>query len=113
LWAIIRCVDAAHHQFEVACHNWRSIAETGRQLLSVRDMRQFKALSDNGYYLCRDGYHLYRKWEKLTRARPRYIMIMDGLMMEDEEQEMNAKENPYNDGVEKDCCQAFFWCITS
>ncbi len=87
---ILSCVDAAHHQFKVACHNWQSIAETGRLLLSRRDMMQFKALCDNVYYICRDHEDdLYEEWEELTRARPRYISIMDGLIMKEDEQEMN------------------------
>ena len=74
-------------------------------------MRQFKALCDNGYYLCRDEYHLYKEWEELTRARPRYISIMDGLITEDGEQEMNKEENPHNDGVDKDHSQVLYLFI--
>jgi hypothetical protein len=48
-------------------------------------MRQFKALCDDDYPLCRDEYHLYNEWEEVTRARPRYISIMDGLVMEEDE----------------------------
>jgi hypothetical protein len=67
-------------------------------------MRQIKALHDNDYYLCMNEYRLYKEWEELTRARP----IMDGLITEDDEQEMNDEENPYNDRVDKDCSRAFF-----
>jgi hypothetical protein len=38
---------------------------------------------------------------------------MDGLVTEDNEQEMNNKENHYNKGADKDRNQAFFWRITS
>jgi hypothetical protein len=51
---------------------------------------------------------IYEEWEELTRARPRYISIMDGLIMEDNEREMNDKENPYDNKVDKDRSQAFF-----
>ncbi len=85
LRAIVGYLITAHHQFEVACHNWWSLAETGRKLLSRRDMRQFKALCGDDYPLCRDEYHLYKEWEEITRAKPRYISIMDGLVTEDEE----------------------------
>ncbi len=71
-------------------------------------MRQFKALCDNDYYLCRDEYHLYKEREELTRARPRYISIMDGLITEDNKREMHNKENPYNIGADECCSQAFF-----
>jgi hypothetical protein len=104
----IGCIIAAHHQLKVAYHNWRSIAETGCKLLSRRDMRLFKALCDDDYSLCRDEYHLYKEQEEVTRARPRYISIMDGLVTEDDEQEKNNKENHYNKVGDKDCSQAFF-----
>ncbi len=71
-------------------------------------MRQFKALSDNRYYLWRDEYHLYKEWDLFTRERPRYVCIMDGLITEDDEREMNNKENHVNNGVDKNRSQAFF-----
>ncbi len=76
-------------------------------------MRQFKDLCDDDYSLCRNEHHLYKEWEELTRVRPRYISVMSGLVTEEDKQEMNDEENPYNKGVDKDCSQAFFWCITS
>jgi hypothetical protein len=97
----------------MACHYWWSIAETGCLQLRGPDMRQFRALCNKGYYLCRDEYYLYKEWEELTRAKPRYISIMDGLTMEDDEQDMNDKKNPYNNRAYKNCCQAFFWRIIS
>ncbi len=71
-------------------------------------MRQFRALCNNGYYLFRDEYYLYKEWEELTRARPRYIIIMDGLITEDDEQDIYDKENPYNNRAYENCCQMFF-----
>ncbi len=64
-------------------------------------MRQFNALRDDDYPLCRDEYHLYKEWEEVTRARPRYISIKDELVTEDNEQEMNDKENHYDKGADK------------
>jgi hypothetical protein len=75
----------------VACHNWQSVAETGCLLLRGLDMRQFKDLCNNGCYLCRDEYYLYKEWEELTRARPMYVRIMDGLITKDNKQDMNDK----------------------
>jgi hypothetical protein len=74
---IVGCGIAAHHQFKVACHNWRSVAEAGRRLLSRADMRQFKALYDDDYLLCRDEYHLYEEWEEVTRAKPRRKIVLN------------------------------------
>jgi hypothetical protein len=82
--AILSCVDATHHEFKAACHNWQSIAETGCQLMRGPDMRQFRALCNNGYYLFRDEYNLYEEWEDFARERPRYISIMDGLITEED-----------------------------
>ncbi len=105
---IIGCVYAAHHQYEAACHNWQSVIETDRKLLSRADLRQFKALCNDNYPLCNDEYHLYKEWEEVFRARPRYISIMSGLFTEEDEQEKNNEENHYDDGADKDRSQAFF-----
>ncbi len=48
-------------------------------------MRQFKALCDDDYSLYRDEHHLYKEWEEVFRARPRYISIMSGLVTEEDE----------------------------
>ncbi len=63
--AIAGCVIAARHQYKAACLNWQSVIEMGHRLLSRVDMRQFKSLCDNDYYLCRDEYHQYDKWEEV------------------------------------------------
>ncbi len=76
-------------------------------------MRQFRALCNNGYYLSRDENHLYEEWEELTMASPRYISIMDGLITEDDKQDMNDEENLYDNRAYKNCFQAFFWRIIS
>ncbi len=94
LRAIVGCVFATHHQFEATCHNWQSIIESGRKLLSRADLRQLKALCNNNHSLCRDEHHLYEEWEEVLKARPKYIsIIMSGLITKEEEQEMNNKEN--------------------
>ncbi len=74
---------------------------------------QFKALCDNGYYLCGDEYHLYEEWEELTRARPRYISIMDGLIAEDDKQEMNDEQILTMMEHTKIAARHFFWHIIS
>ncbi len=105
---IVSCVNAAHHQYEAACHNWQSVIEDGHKLLSKVDLRQFKALCNNKYSLCRGEYHLYEEWEEVIMAKPNYISIMSGLITEEEEQEMNNKENHFDDGSDNDSSQAFF-----
>jgi hypothetical protein len=68
----------------IACHNWQSVIETGCKLLSRADMRQFKALYDDDNPLCYDEHDLYREWEEVFRARPKYISIMSGLVTEED-----------------------------
>ncbi len=65
-------------------------------------MRQFKALYNYDYSVCRDERHLYEEWEEVFRARPKYISIMPGLVTEEDEQETNNEENDYDDGADKD-----------
>ncbi len=106
--AIVSCVYATHHQYEAACHNWQSVIEGGRKLLSKADLRQFKALCNDDYSLCRGEYHLYKEWEEVIIVKPKYISIMSGLITEEEEQEMNDKENHFDNGLDDNCNQAFF-----
>jgi hypothetical protein len=101
-------VYAAHHQYEVACHNWQSVIEGGCKLLSRPGFRQFKALCNNDQSLRRDEHHLYKEWEKVFKARPKCISIMSGLITKDEEQEVTDKENHVNDRLDNDCSRAFF-----
>ncbi len=105
---IASCIYAAHHQCEAACHNWQSIIEGGCKLLSKADLRKFKALFDDNYSLCRGEYHLYEEWEEVIMTKPQYISIMSGLIIEEEEQGMNDKENHFDDGLDDNRSQAFF-----
>jgi hypothetical protein len=77
-------------------------------MLSGADMRQFKALCNDDYSLCYDEHHLYKEWEEVFRARPKYISIAPGLVIEEDEQEMKDKENHYDNGSDKDHSRAFF-----
>jgi hypothetical protein len=47
------------------------------------------------------------------QGKAQVISIMDELVTEEDEQEMNNKEKPYNEGADRDCSQAFFWPITN
>jgi hypothetical protein len=54
--------------------------------------------------MCEDGplgpgdYGIFEDWSAIVRLRDRYICIGDGLVSEDEIQEMNDKENFYDEG---------------
>jgi hypothetical protein len=54
--------------------------------------------------MCEDGllgpvdYGIFKHWLDINRSRDGYIRIRDGLVSEGEIQEMNNKENFYNEG---------------
>ncbi len=48
------------------------------------------------------------KLVRTSSSNTRYISIMDGLIREDDEQEMNDEENHYDNGADKERSQAFF-----
>jgi hypothetical protein len=54
--------------------------------------------------MCKDGllgpgdYGLFKDWSGINRSRDGYIRIRDGLILVGEIQEVNDKENFYNDG---------------
>ena len=54
--------------------------------------------------MCEDGlwgqgdYGIFEDWTAIDRSRDGYIRIRDGLVLEGDSQEMNDKENFYNEG---------------
>jgi hypothetical protein len=54
-------------------------------------MLQFKEFCDNNYLPCEDEYDLYKEWAQ--DARPRYTIIMSGLITDKDEQAWNDAEN--------------------
>ncbi len=64
--------------------------------------------------MCKDGllglgdYGLFKDWSDINRSRDGYICIRDGLVLVGEIQEMNNKENFYNDGLYQGCVCGFF-----
>jgi hypothetical protein len=73
--------------------DWQSIINDGNELLCKADMLQFKELCDNNYMLCKDEYHLYNKWTRVTEGRPRYVSIMYGQITDKDKQAWNEDEN--------------------
>jgi hypothetical protein len=55
--------------------------------------------------MCKDGllrpgdYGIFKDWSGINKLRDGYIHIWDGLVSEGEIQEMNDKENFYNEGL--------------
>ncbi len=64
--------------------------------------------------MCKDGllrpgdYGLFEDWSDINRSRDGYIRIRDGLILVGEIQEMNNKENFYDNGPYQACVHRFF-----
>jgi hypothetical protein len=65
--------------------------------------------------MCTDGlwglgdYGIFEDWLDIDRSRDGYIRIRDGLILEGEIQEMNDKENFYNEGPYQARVGGFFF----
>ncbi len=79
----------------------------GLPLLTKRDMRRLKKLCKDGH-LFPDDYRIYEDWSSLDKSQDRYIRIKDGLLSEGEVQEMNNKENFYDEEGYKEHVRGFF-----
>jgi hypothetical protein len=108
LRAIIGSVYAAHTQYEADCLNWQSVIADGHELLSKADLLQFKALCDNNCFLCGGVNHLYKEWTQVVKAKPRYINIMSGLIIDKDKQAWNNDEDHFDGYSGDNCRQAFF-----
>ncbi len=79
----------------------------GWRLLKKRDMHKFKNL-------CKDGllgpvdYRVYEDWSAIDKSKERFIRIKNGLVSEGEAQEMNDKENFYDEGPYEERVRGFF-----
>ncbi len=95
--AVIRCICAAHTKYESNLADWQRVVEIGWCLLMKQDMERFEEM-------CKDGLlgpgdcGLFEDCSDINRSRDGYIRIRDGLVLVGEIQEMNNKENFYDDG---------------
>jgi hypothetical protein len=76
-------------------------------LLMKPDMRKFKNLCKDGL-LGPGDYGIFEDWSDIDKSQERYIRIKDGLILEGEVQEMNNKENFYNEGPYEERICGFF-----
>ncbi len=83
----------------------------GWRLLTKRDMRKFKNLCKDGL-LGPEDYRIFEDWSANDKSRERYIQIKDGLISEGEVQEMNGKENFYDEGPYEEHVCGFSWHTT-
>ncbi len=64
--------------------------------------------------LCKDGhlipedYRIYEDWSATDKSQKRYMQIKDGLLLEGEVQDMNGKENFYDEEPYKERVCGFF-----
>jgi hypothetical protein len=91
------CIHAAHTKYESNPADWQRVVEIGGLLLTKQDMERFEEMCKDGLLGC-GNYGLFKDWLNMNRLRDGYIRIRDGLVLEEEIQEIIKKENSYNDG---------------
>ncbi len=96
--AVISCIDAAHMKYESNPLDWQWVIEIGWRLLTKQDMGRFKEMCKEGL-LGPGDYGLFEDWLAIDGSREAYILIKDGLVLEEEIQEMKDEEKFYNDGL--------------
>ncbi len=79
----------------------------GWHLLTKWDMRKFKNLCENGL-LGPGDYGIFEDWSAINKSQEKYIRIKDGLILEGEVQDMNVKENFYDEGLSEERNRVFF-----
>ncbi len=105
--AIINCINAAHEKYESNAMKWQRVIEISLCLLLRADMRRFGQMCKDGFWGLRD-YRIFEDWTSIDRLRERYLRIRDGLVSEGEIQEIEDKENHYDNGLYKAHVHAFF-----
>jgi hypothetical protein len=104
---IISCVCTAHEKFQLNPPNWQGVIVRGSCLLTKRDMHRFKMLCKDGHLIPED-YRIYEDWSATNKSQERYIRVKDGLLSEGEVQDMNDKENFYDEELYKERVRGFF-----
>ncbi len=79
----------------------------GWRLLTKWDMHKFKTLCEDGL-LGPGDYGIFEDWSAINKSQEKYIRIKDGLISEGEVQEMNNKENFYDEGPYEEHVRGFF-----
>jgi hypothetical protein len=104
---IISCVQAAHEKYHSNPPDWEDVIVRGWHLLTKWDMRKFKNLCENGL-LGPGDYGIFEDWSAINKSQEKYIRIKDGLILEGEVQDMNVKENFYDEGLSEERNRVFF-----
>jgi hypothetical protein len=109
--AVISCIHAAHTKYESNLLDWQRVVEIGYHLLTKQDMGRFKEMCEDGL-LGPGDYGIFEDWSGINKSRDGYIHIRDGLVLEEEIQEMNNKENFTTRGCTKPVFVDFSWHTT-
>jgi hypothetical protein len=105
--AVISCICAAHMKYESNPLDWQRVVEIDYCLFMRRDMERFQEMCEDGL-LGPGDYGIFKNWSAIVRSQDGYIRIRDGLVLEGEIQEMNNKENFYNEGLYQARVRGFF-----
>jgi hypothetical protein len=96
--AVISCIHVAHMKYESNLLDWQRIIEIIYCLFMRQDMERFQEMCKDGF-LGQGDYGIFKDYSAIDRSRDGYIRIRDGLVLKGEIQEMNDKENYYNEGL--------------
>jgi hypothetical protein len=105
--AVISCIHVAHTKYELNPLDWQRVVEIGYHLFMRQDMERFQEMCKDGI-LGQGDYGIFEDWLAIERSRDGYIQIRDGLVSEGEIQEMNEKENFYDEGPYQAHVRGFF-----
>jgi hypothetical protein len=94
---VISCIHAAHTKYESNPLDWQWVVEISYHLFMRQDMERFQEMCED-WLLGQGDYGIFEDWSAIDRSRDGYIRIRDGLVSKGEIQEMNNKENFYNEG---------------
>ncbi len=104
---VISCIHAAHTKYESNPLDWQRVVEINYCLFTWQDMVRFQEMCEDGL-LGPGDYGIFEDWSDIDRSRDGYIRIRDGLVLEGEKQEMNNKENFYDEGPYQARVRGFF-----
>jgi hypothetical protein len=105
--ALINCINAAYTKHESNAMDWQMVIEIGWCLLTRADIERFEQMCEDGLLRPSD-YGIFEDWPAIDRSRDGYLRIKDELVLEGETQEMEDKENHYDEEPYKARVHAFF-----
>jgi hypothetical protein len=105
--ALINCINVAHEKYKSNAMEWQRVIEMYWRLLSRANMERFEQMCKDGL-LGPGNYGIFEDWLAVDWSREEYLRIRDALVLEGGIQEMEDKENNYDEGLYKAHVYAFF-----